>query len=130
MTAVLVPEESRAVDGYDRLYDRLDEFAAGCDGWGDTGLCPVPAGTALRVSKLLAKMSRNGLDAPEEMFVTSDGGVMLSWHDEDVSIMVAGNARAHISVSGVSVSDEAAVDTVTACGVLMGRPLHRRSRKR
>ena len=115
------------VDAYEEMHSRLDDissFANGHDG------AEVPSATVLRASKLLVKLDRSGLAAPEDVFATSDGAVMLCWHEEDVSIMVAGNARAHISVSGVASNDDAAIDGVAVCGLLLGRPLHQRKARR
>ena len=112
-------------DDYETVHQRLDEIAST-----HNGAPAVPTGTAARVSKLLTKLQRSGLTAPEEMYATNDGGVVLCWHDEDITIMVTGNGRASISVCGVASNDDAAVDTVTVCGTLLGRPLHQRTPRR
>ena len=115
------------VDAYEEMHSRLDNISNLANGHDGT---EVPPGTVLRASKLLVNLDRSGLAAPEDIFATSDGAVMLCWHDEDVSIMVAANERAHISVSGVASNDDAAIDGVAVCGLLLGRPLHQRKARR
>ena len=117
------------VNDYEKMNSRLDDIARSPHGRHDSG-AEVPDSTLLRASKLLAKLDRSGFAAPEDIFATSDGAVMLCWHDEDVSILVAGNSRAHISVSGVASNDDAAVDSIGVCGILLGRPLHQRNSRR